>query len=421
MQKRLLFTPCALLCAVVMPVAQSSLAADYSISGFGTIGYAQSNQSYNYQRVINKSGTFSRDTVFGAQIDARFNPEWGATVQAKYAPAIDRDSGFKPVISWAFLSYRPDNDLLIRAGKLRVPFYLYSENMDVGVTYAAARLPNELYLISPTMDFTGASFVKNWAVGDNELYLDGYWGNADMPWRRYNRDTATPSWVSLKNKAKGLLLTFHQEENVYRAGMHSADIRYANGTAFPVTMAPNPPPPIPGMTGSYYTPSGTTSTITAPTFACGADIGLGQGFRTVAEYVRRKIKGMDIGPDTESYYVSVLKTVDRWTPYVTYANIESKNLAIYQAVNGARVQGGPPGVADGINATQRDAADNVIMYDQRSWAFGTSYSIDNKNKIKAEWLVVRTGAVSNFVDAPVGGESGNRRINVFSLSYSFVF
>lgn len=421
MQKHLVFMPCVLLCAVVLLVAQSALATDYSFSGFGTIGYAQSNQSYNYQRYIDQSGTFMRDTVLGAQLDARFNPEWGATVQAKYASAIDRDGGFKPVISWAFLSYRPDNDLLIRVGKLRVPFYLNSENMDVGVTYAAARLPSELYSQSPTMDFTGASFVKNWIVGDNELYLDGYWGNTDMPWRHYSRDTATPSWSPLKNKAKGLLLTFHQDENVYRAGLHTADIWNAEGNGLTVNLVSNPPPPIPGMTGSYYTPSGTTSRITAPTFNFGADVGLGHGFRTMAEYVRRKVNGIDIGPDTESYYLSLLKAVDRWTPYVTYAKIESKNLAIYQAVNGARVQGGPPGVAAGINATQREAADMMTMYDQYSWAFGTSYAIDNKSRIKAEWLVVHTGVVSSFVDAPVGGESGNQRINVFSLSYNFVF
>lgn len=115
--------------------------------------------------------------------------------------------------------------------------------MDVGVTYAAARLPSELYSQSPTMDFTGASFVKNWIVGDNELYLDGYWGNADMPWRHYSRDTATPSWSPLKNKAKGLLLTFHQDENVYRAGLHTADIWNAEGNGLTVNLVSNPPPP----------------------------------------------------------------------------------------------------------------------------------------------------------------------------------
>jgi len=410
----------ALLCGVVLFVSQSALAVDYSLSGFGTIGYAQSDQSYKYQRYINKSGTFMRDSVFGAQIDAKLTPEWGATVQAKYASAIDNDSEWKPVISWAFLSYRPSNDLLMRAGKLRIPFYLVSENMDVGETYTAARLSSELYSQSPTMDFTGVSFVKNWDFGDNEVYLDGYWGNTSMPWRHYSRDTATPSWSPLKNRAKALLLTLRKDENIYRAGFHTGDIWNTNGNELTVNMVSNPPP-IPGMTGSYYTPSGTTSTITAPTFHIGMDVGLGLGFQTMAEYLRRKINGIDIGPDTESYYLSLLKAVGNWTPYVTYARIESKNLAIYQAVNGARVQGGPPGVAAGINATQREAADMMTMYDQYSWAIGTSYAIDNKSKIKAEWLVVRTGAVSSFIDAPVGGESGNQRINVFSLSYSFVF
>jgi len=290
----------------------------------------------------------------------------------------------------------------------------------VGVTYDAARLPNEVYMISPTMDFRGVSFVKNWAIGDNELYLDGYWGNADMPWRRYYRDTETTTFVNLKNRAKALVLSLHQDENIYRAGYHVADVRYADGSLFAVDMASNPAP-VPGMTGSYYTPTGTASVIIAPTLTLGADVGLGNGYRTIAEYVRRKIKNVEIGPDTEGYYVSLLKSVGKLTPYITYAKVESKNLDIYQTVNGARVQGGPPGVADSINATQRTGADNMVMYDQHSWALGVSYAVDRKSKLKAEWMRVKTGKVSNFIDAPVGGESGNQRVNVFSLSYSFVF
>ena len=63
----------------------------------------------------------------------------------------------------------------------------------------------------------------------------------------------------------------------------------------------------------------------------------------------------------------------------------------------------------------------MSMYDQHSWAIGSSYALDIKSKIKAEWMIVDTGAVSSFVDAPAGEDSGDRRINVFSLSYNFVF
>ncbi|HET7774941.1 MAG TPA: hypothetical protein VFK74_01080, partial [Azospira sp.] len=191
--------------------AATAQATDFSVSGFGTIGYAQSNQAEKYQRFISDQGTFKRDSVFGLQVDATFNPQWGATVQAKLAPASGSDQRWDPTISWAFVSYRPDNDWLLRLGKLRVPLYLNSENMDVGTTFDMARLPAEMYSTSPSSDFTGASFARNWSLDSGDLTLDGYWGQANMHWRFYQRDPIPgtngpgPLFVPIRTEAKGLV------------------------------------------------------------------------------------------------------------------------------------------------------------------------------------------------------------------------
>lgn len=424
MRIRLSTLPISLLCALALLFAHTAAAVDYTLSGFGTLGYAQSDQSYKYQRFIGKSGTFTRDSVIGAQIDARFNGEWGATIQTKIAPALNQDNRWQPSVSWLFLSYRPTNDLLIRAGKLRMPFYLNAENMDVGATYAVTRLPIELYSVSPTMDFTGASFAQSWDAGNDEVNLDGYWGKGDMPWRHYTRDTATPSWSPLRADAKGLLLSLYRNEDALRVGIHTADISFTDANQFYTNLTPATLTPPSGMTGTYYTPSGQISKITTPTFNLGADIHWKHGFRTLGEYVRRKVNGTGIGPDTESYYLTLFKEATEWTHYLTYAQINSKNLAAYQAVNSARVSALFPGTAipaANINASQRAAADAMTMYAQYSWSLGTAYSIDKNSKLKAEWSITHTGLVSSFVDAPVGGESGGQRINTLSLAYCFMF
>ncbi|MDX8379669.1 MAG: hypothetical protein R8K48_06445 [Gallionella sp.] len=424
MKKLIISQSTACLFVIMLLFAQFALAVDYNFSGYGTVGYAQSDKSYKYLRYINKSGTYMRDTVFGAQLDVRFNSQWRATLQGMLMPAFSNDSGWNPLISWAFLSYRPTNDWLLRAGKLRVPFYLNAENMNVGATYVAARLPYEVYSVSPTMDFTGASFVKTWNIGDDELNLDGYWGQGNVSWRYYSRDKAMPYWLSLHGSVKGLLLTLHHHDAIFRAGLHTADLKLNDGTPFDVGMAPNVLTPASGMRGTYYTPSGQVSRIVAPTFNLGMDVGWGRGFRTQGEYVRRKFKGTGIGPNTESFYFTLLKELDNWTPYVTYAQIKSKNLATFQAVNGARVSALFPRTvvpAALINVRQREIADGLVMYDQYSWSLGTAYAVDTNSKIKAEWMVVHTGVTSSFVDAPVGGNARNQRINVFSLSYNFMF
>ena len=122
--------------AGVMPLllvaSGSALAFDLAWSGFGTVGYAQSDQPVNYQRFIDEKGSFKRDSVLGAQVDARFSQQWGATVQVKAAPSDHSDSQWQASLAWAFVSWRPSDDWLIRAGKLRLPFMLNTENADVG-------------------------------------------------------------------------------------------------------------------------------------------------------------------------------------------------------------------------------------------------------------------------------------------------
>jgi hypothetical protein len=74
-----------------------------------------------------------------------------------------------------------------------------------------------------------------------------------------------------------------------------------------------------------------------------------------------------------------------------------------------------------INASQRIGADQILAFDQRSLAIGTSYSLSATSKLKAELMHVRIGQVSSLVDAPPGSNIRNQSINVISLSYSVVF
>ena len=427
MQKRLSNRVHILACLLLSAASLSAHAVDYSLSGYGTIGYAQSDQENAYQRFIDDNGTLKRDTVLGAQLSARFNPEWSATIQAKLAPAADNDQDAKATLSWAFLSYRPTDDWLFRAGKLRIPFYLNSENADVGTTFTPARLPIEVYSTAATVDFVGASFAKTWLLKESELILDGYWGKAnDAAWRFYARDPITlvplPTkdggpgefFAKLNTESGGFRLSLNQGGNTFLAGIHRAETTPRGSPSLgPSTYVPVPAPfPLPG---DVYIPAADALKITTTTAHLGASIDLGHGFRTTGEYVRRINSGSTLAPDSKGFYLTLQKEVGNWTPYLTYARLTTKNRGLYQAVNSAQPSPSP------FNTYERAIADTFVVYDQDSWALGTSYALNSKSKIKAEWSVVQTGVASSFVDASPGGESGDQHINVFSLSYSFTF
>ena len=435
MQKWLRNSARTLACLLLGTVSLSTQAVDFSLSGYGTIGYAISDQDYTYQRYINNEGSLKRDTIFGAQLNAQFNPVWGATLQVRVAPPelLSNNQDWEPILTWAFLSYRPTNDWLFRVGKLRIPFYLNSENANVGTTYTLARLPVEVYATSSTVDFIGASFAKTWQFNKNEFILDGYWGKAEKEsWRFHARDSgniltssgeAGEFFAPLAIESKGLRLSLHRDGNTFLAGMHFADTTARKGTILgPSTYVPAPAggcAPIgipPAVIGDYYCPAADgPAKIKTVTTNLGASIDLGHGFRTIGEYVRRKNEGSTLSPDSKGFYLSLQKEIGEWTPYLTYAKLTTKNRNLYRAVNGVQT------VIPAVNAFDRNLADTMVVYDQNTWALGTSYSLSSSSKIKAEWSVVQAGIASSFIDAPPARESGDQRINVLSLSYNFTF
>jgi hypothetical protein len=418
----------ALTSLVTPPVA----AIDFSASGFGTVGYARSDQSYAYQRFIDDGGTFWRDTLAGLQIDARFDEKFGATAQFKLAPATNNDDEFKGTVSWAFLSWRPTNDWLFRAGRQRIPLYLYSQTHDVGVTYDFARLPTEMYSISPNNDMVGFSFAKSWGPADGELTLDAFVGKFKGNFRFWLRDdvpplqTSGPLLVPEDIRGGGLALSYKRNEDSYRIGLSRVIAELRDGTPIPtsypfVTLAPGigyyqvtdtlPGPGVP-----------TRDSLTVTVVTLGAEVGLGSGFRVIGELARTFIPDTDISVASTRGYVSLLKRVENWTPYVVYAFLRSQPdvRSLYNSVNYNTVPDFIPGAAL-INASQRSGADRSFAYDQSSWAVGTSYAFSATSKLKAEYLRTHIGQMSTLVDAPSGSNIRDQNINVFSLSYNFVF
>lgn len=405
--------------ALAIPLCSQALEMNWS--GFGTAGYAISNQPYKYQRFIDDKGTLKRDSVVGAQLDLKLNQQWGAAVQAKLAPSDHSDSDWAGSLSWAFIAWRPADDLLIRLGKLRVPLMLNTENQDVGATYDWARLPIEVYSIAPTTDYVGLSISKSWLFQEIDWTLDAYSGKAKNYTRYYGREIrdrqATPgSWFeNLDVRSRGLVLTARNLDNVFRAGIHEADASKDDGFISDIpfrTLAP-------GL-GYYDIASGQhIGSIVIPFQNIGASFLLPADIRLTSEYARIKVTSASRGITRWGAYVAISRQFGAWTPYIYYAKTKSSaaSLDLYRAVNGNNNPSLPPAIHD----YQKFTADIISPYDQSTVALGSSYRLTTKSLIKAEWSYSRTGVVSSFIDAPSGGDSANEQVNIFSLSYNFTF
>lgn len=415
------------LLALALALPALAQAVEFDWSGFATVGYAISDQPYRYQRFIDEGGTFARDSVFGGQLDMRFSPRLSATLQARLAPDTGSDTGWEPTLSWAFVSWRPVDDLMIRAGKLRVPFMLDTENHDVGVTYPYARLPSEVYATTPTSDIYGLMLSLSGWNDLGEWAVDGYYGRIGAHQRVYLRSAAgQPTQRALYNPTRmqggGVVFSLRRDEDLYRFGLHSIRTERRDGgtiTAdFPFTPLPAPPyQPGEGFYDLSRAPQ-TDSSITRM-LTLGAAVELPAAFRLSAEYVRLLTSRAVNGWNRWAAYAAVSRRVGEWTPYLYLARMQSGSqvLKLYDAVTDNH-----PSLPNPlIDASQRAVADLLLAHDQGTLALGTAYRLGSNTVLKAEWAQTRTWRVSGFVDPPAGKDSADLRINVFSLSWNVTF
>ena len=411
-------------------------AADVAWSGFATLGYAVSDQDFTYQRFIKREGTFSRDTLFGLQADARLGPQWSATAQLKLAPAADHDSRWDATVAWAFVAWRPSDDWLLRAGRLRVPMFLRSESMDVGQTHDMARLPTELYSIIPTTDFDGGFISRSWAPGNDsqrDITLDAYSGVVHTVARFWLTDGLPPAapaganfWPA-KLRVSGLALTLRQRDLLLRTSLTSTAVSRRDGvpvaTDYPyVALGPgmgyyqvDPALPGPGVP--------TTNRAHNTLFSLGAEAGLGSGWRTMAEVVRNVQHDTPFGADATAGYVALFKQINRFAPYASLSGMTSRQAGFdwYRRLTDNPLPAAVPG-ADMINAAQRAASQSYWLTTQTSLALGSSYALSPDAKLKAEWLHTRIGRVSRLAESGPGQPlPHDTSVNVLSVNLSVVF
>lgn len=415
-----------LACTCTLITSQQALAVDFALTGFGTVGYAISDEKFRYLRYIDDDGTFKVDSLVGVQMEAQFSPQWGATLQVVASAPRSRDEGIEAKVRWAFLSYRPDNDWLLRVGRLRPPFLVHTQNAEVGVTYDQARLPVEFYSISPVYDVDGAAVTKTWALDDAEINVDAYGGTSNVhnrltserhPGGRRAVGLGFDPYASSRIAFAGVVVSHSTKTLLLRAGVHRARVKFDQ--QLPRTFEPTQiPGPVP-FGGIRWGIESELDKFHINVLTLGVDWRVGD-WRVTGEYGRRDVKDAEITVDSHSGYVTLARAVGSWTPYLTHARLLSGSTErkLYDQVNSTPVPLAVQGPPFFLPASfHRTVADTFLVFDQYSNMLGVSYGFSATSKLKFEWMQTKIGLRSTFVD----GDVQDRRFNVFTLAYSFAF
>jgi hypothetical protein len=170
-----LFHTCWLLLLFVAPTLHAETEDKLQLSGFARaiLGYLD-DENAEYVGYDN-SISANQQSLLGLQAEYLFNDELSVTGQVVGFTDDQRNSG----LEWLYISYSPSNALQIKLGRQRIPFFNYSDSLDVGFAYPWLTLPQQFYDTAFFSTFDGVLANYQFALNDWQINYEGYWGRFD--------------------------------------------------------------------------------------------------------------------------------------------------------------------------------------------------------------------------------------------------
>jgi len=183
--KKSLLSPCLLAASIV--AAAGAQAADVRFNGFASIvggmttseGKTASGAPSVFtadaptRGVYDDDFSFKPDTNFGLQVSADLGDGLSITGQFTGAGGEDFDAN----VAWAYVSYDLNDSWTLLAGRQRLPFFFYSDFLDVGYAYHWIRPPVETNVSVDTLD--GIQFRHQGFIGSWDTRVQFYGGTSD--------------------------------------------------------------------------------------------------------------------------------------------------------------------------------------------------------------------------------------------------
>lgn len=204
----------AIALCMAAPVTQ---AGDLNLSGFLSVGggMLDDEEGLSYGGYDEEDLTLDNN-LLGIQISGTVAEKVTATVQL----TARSENDYQVEAEWAYLSWQATENSKVRAGRLRTPFYMYSDFLDVGYAYAWISPPREVYYL-PFNNVDGVDFYTTATLGIFDTSFQAYFGGFD--------DELDLNGDGIMEGAKtrnqmGLAGTLGKDWWTLRAAYHQADL-----------------------------------------------------------------------------------------------------------------------------------------------------------------------------------------------------
>jgi hypothetical protein len=281
-----------------------------TFSAFISAGMTKTDQALNY-RVgnIDNDWSFKPDAIVGMQFGYKVNDKTELVTQL-----VAKGHGdWEIEAEWAYLAYKISDNLTARAGKLRLPIYMYSDYLDVGYAMPWVRPPTEVYNEQDINTIEGIDLVYQHNLGEWDLTVQGLYGNIDDSTYRKGLDIQ----VEINNEI-GLNATISNGDWTFRIGRTQGqsstyfDIPYVVGSNITST--------------TIYTANNERFTFSGLGFKYDAN-----NILAIAEFTKYDVDNTRDLINTEGYYLTGGYKFDRLMPHITYGRMYNPDDSLSRA------------------------------------------------------------------------------------------
>jgi len=404
---------CLLLFVCYIAIANADeKSSRWSIKGFGSFGGA----GLDTDRVgflRNRTQTEAVDNGWGVATDSRLGVQFDVDVSESLHATVQwiaRDHAgdfFEQNLEWAFLRWRPREDMDIRIGRLGLDTFLLSDYREVGYAYVWMRPPHEFYANIPLSHFDGVDFAQKFAVDDSFLTLKLQAGYS------HSQLQTGLGVFTMDTPIIGMNILYEAGDWRLRAGYSYLRLLSDIDSQDLVNAVNNP-----ALESVYPGVSGLASALSLK----GTDLhfmSLGAAYDDGVWLAQAETSYIETGNayvvDTASAYLSVGRRISEFTVYGLYGLSFSFNDRVDIP---APLVPAPPllGLQQGL-----DQALNYNSIDQQSFSLGMRWDFYTNIAFKVQWTHFWFGDRGAALWAQ--DEPGNipSQVNLWSVGVDFVF
>jgi hypothetical protein len=394
----------------VCAAAEDSGASMFSLSGFGTFGLVHSSEERAdfIANLFQATGagyphawSSDVDTRIGAQVTARLTPRLTAVLQL--IAEQNYDDTYRPHVEWANIAYQVTPDLTLRAGRIVLASFLYSDTRKVGYSLPWVRPPIELYSLVPINGSDGVDARYRVEFGDAVNTAVVTYGGTQIDDAGSGKSYSRRQWAITDTLEYG-------PATVY-ATFHEAHLTFTTlNTIFDAFRRFGPQ-------GAALADRYDENNTLLQFFGLGGEYDPGAWF-VAAEWGKSNLHSA-LGVST-AWYASGGYRLATFTPYLNYGAVRADSNTSDPGLNVTALPPFLAGPATGLNAALNGILGSIAV--QKTVSAGTRWDLARNVDFKLQFDHTRLGAGSpgTLSNLQPGFKPGGT-VNLLTITIDFVW